>query len=384
MRLRPLMSALRLGVLGVGDIARNLYLPRIREAENRGRVRLTAVSSRSSNARTWMAQHHPEVPVHVDYLAMLDDPSVDMVVNLTPTPAHASTTLQAIRAGKHVFSEKPLAATLEQADEIIAAAAEQGVTVACAPVIALHPELRRALQWVRKGALGKVAMARARASHPGPAWDPEFATDPAWFYQPGAGPVLDLAVYPLHVLCLMLGPVQRVTALAGVSYPKREVRSGAAKGSVVEVTTPDNVQMVLDFGDARFASIDATWNAISAKGPRMEIYGDRGVLNLYSRPEEPPYELFVSDPATGVRGWLAYEHLYRGSLMPALPGPATDWSFVDGIEHVAECIATGAQPLVSAELGRHILEVCLAALSSAELGRVVEVSTTFPRSESQS
>lgn len=375
------MSTLRLGVLGVGDIARNLYLPKIREAEARGAIRLTAVSSRSSNARKWMAEHYPGVPVHVDYQAMLDDPSVDMVVNLTPTPAHASTTLQAIRAGKHVFSEKPLAATVEEADEIISAASEQGVTIASAPVIGLHPELRRAVEWVRKGALGKIAMVRARASHPGPAWDPDFATDPAWFYQPGAGPVLDLAVYPLHVLCLMLGPVQRVTALAGISYPQREVRSGVAKGSVVEVTTPDNVHMVLDFGGARFASIDATWNAISAKGPRMEIYGDKGVLNLYSRPEEPPYELFVSDPATGVRGWMEYEHLYRGSLMPALPGTQVDWSFVDGVEHVAKCIATGEQPVVSAELGRHILEVCLAALSSAELGRVVEVSTTFPVSE---
>ncbi|GAA4428667.1 Gfo/Idh/MocA family oxidoreductase [Georgenia halophila] len=378
------MSALRLGVLGIGDIARNLYLPRIREAEARGRIRLTAVSSRSGNAHSWMAEHYPDVPVHADYQGMLDDPSVDMVVNLTPTLAHASTTLQAIRAGKHVFSEKPLAASLEDADEIISAAAEYGVTVSAAPVIALHPELRRALQWVRKGALGKVAMVRARASHPGPAWDPEFATDPAWFYQPGAGPVLDLAVYPLHVLCLMLGPVQRVTAFAGISYPQREVRSGVAKGSVVEVTTPDNVQMVLDFGDARFASIDATWNVISARGPRMEIYGDKGVLNLYSRPEERPYELFLSDPATGVRGWLEYEHLYRGSLMPAVPDTPTDWSFVDGIEHVAECITTGAQPLASAELGRHILDVCLAALSSAEVGRAVEVSTTFPRSENQS
>ncbi|GAB3616346.1 Gfo/Idh/MocA family oxidoreductase [Okibacterium endophyticum] len=378
------MSPLGLGVLGIGDIARNLYLPRIREAETRGGVRLIAVSSRSSDARSWMEEHYPDVPVHADYRSMLDDPSVDMVVNLTPTPVHASTTLQAIRAGKHVFSEKPLAADLEEADSIIAAAAEHGVTVACAPVIALHPELQRALEWVHRGALGKVSMVRARASHPGPAWDPDFATDPAWFYQPGAGPVLDLAVYPLHVLCLMLGPVRRVTALAGISYPKREVRSGVAKGSIVEVTAPDNVQMVLDFGDSCFASIDATWNVISAKGPRMEVYGDKGVLNLYSRPEEPPYELFLSDPDTGVRGWLEYEHLYRGSLMPAVPDTPTEWSFVDGIEHVAECIATGAQPLVSAELGRHILEVCLAALSSAHLGRVVDVSTTFTRSENQS
>lgn len=376
------MNPLRLGVLGVGDIARHLYLPKIREAERRGGpIQLAAASSRSSEAHDWMTQHYPDVLVYPDYQAMLDDESIDMVVNLTPARAHASTTLRAIEAGKHVFSEKPLASTVAEADEIIAAASRRGVTVASAPVIGLHPELRRAIGWVRQGVLGKVAMVRARASHPGPAWDPEFTTDPTWFYQPGAGPVLDLAVYPLHVLCLMLGPVRRVTALAGTSFPRREVRSGVAKGNIIDVTTPDNVQMILDFGDSRFASLDATWNAISAKGPRMELYGDEGVLNLYSRPEEPALELFRSDPATGVRGWMTYEHLYRGSLMPAVPDAPVDWSFVDGIEHAAASIAAGEQPLVSAELGRHILEICLAALASAELGRVVEVSSTFPRSE---
>jgi len=375
------VNTLRLGVLGVGDIARNLYIPKIRAAEARGAIELAAVSSRSADAQDWMRKHFPDVPVHADYQTMLDDSSIDMVVNLTPTQAHAATTLRAIRAGKHVYSEKPIASTLEEADEIITAAAQAGVTVASAPVIGLHPELRRAIKWTREGVLGKVAMARARASHPGPAWDPEFATDPAWFYQPGAGPVLDLAVYPLHVLCLMLGPVRRVTAFAGTSFPQREVRSGVAEGQVVDVTTPDNVQMVLDFGNSCFASLDATWNAISAKGPSMEIYGDAGVLNLYSRPEEPPMELYRSDPATGVRGWMRYEHLYRGSLMPASPEAPVDWSFVDGLEHVADRIATGAPSLVSAELGRHILEICLAALSSAELGRAVEVSSTFPRSE---
>jgi predicted dehydrogenase len=161
-----------------------------------------------------MAEHYPEVPVHVDYQAMLDDPSVDMVVNLTPTPAHTSTTLQAIRAGKHMFSEKPLAATVEEADEIISAASGAGSHRRFRPCHRAAPRAATRGQVGAERALGKVAMMRARASHPGRAWDPDFATDPAWFYQPGAGPVLDLAVYPLHVLCLMLGPDQRVTALA--------------------------------------------------------------------------------------------------------------------------------------------------------------------------
>jgi len=374
------MTALGVGVLGVGDIARNLYVPGIIESGRTGReLRLVGVSTRSPDGRAWMADRYPDIRVYDDYAAMLADPEIEMVVNLTPPTEHARTTLAAIRAGKHVFSEKPIATTIGDADEVIAAAAAAGVTVACAPVIGVHPEVRQAIEWIHRGAVGSVSMVRARASHPGPAWFPDFTTDPTWFYQPGSGPVLDVAVYPLHVLCLMLGPVQRVTALAATSHPRREIRSGPAKGEVVDVTTPDNVHMVLDFGDARLASIDATWNALSARGPRMEVYGDRGVLNMYSRPEDPPYELFIDDQSTGVRGWLQTEPPYRGSLMPVLGREPVRWSFIDGLEDVARSIAAGATPVPSAELARHILDICLSALRSAESGRVVELSTTFSR-----
>ena len=369
-----------LGVLGVGDIAQHLYLPKIKDAEPQGRIRLAAASSRSEAGRSWLADRHPEVAIFSSLDDMLAHPEVDVVVNLTPGPVHGPTTLQAIRAGKHVFSEKPIAATLEEADAIVEAAREHNVTVGCAPVIALHPEVWQAITWVRQGVLGKVSMVRARASHPGPAWDPAFASDPTWFYQPGAGPVLDLAVYPLSVLTVMLGRVERVTALSGISYPERIVRSGPAKGATVTVETPDNVQMVLDFGNACFATIDATWNVLSAKGPRMEIYGDRGVLNLYSRPDEPAYELFTSDPVTGLSGWLQQEPPYHGSLMPTTTplAAAEEWTFVDGLMEFTDCVAAGTTPILDAERARHVLDVCLAALSSGELGRVVSTSTTPP------
>jgi predicted dehydrogenase len=245
-------------------------------------------------------------------------------------------------------------------------------------VIGDHPEVRQAIEWIRRGAISSVSMVRARASHPGPAWFPDFTTDPTWFYEPGSGPVLDVAVYPLQVLCLMLGPVRRVTALAATSHPRRDIRSGPMKGGVVNVTTPDNVHMVLDFGGERLATLDATWNTLSSRGPRMEVYGDRGVLNLYSRPEDPPYELFIDDQATGVRGWLQPEASYRGALMPVLGGaPTRRWTFIDGLEDVARSIAAGVSPTPSAELARHVLDICLSVLESAESGRVVELSTTF-------
>lgn len=371
-------KTLGLGVVGCGDVARNVYLPGIRALEEGGILRLAAVCDQDEQRLSWAATEYPGPRPYSQYSQMLEDPDVDIVINLTPMQAHAACTLQAIASNKHVYSEKPLATSTDDASRIVAAARERGVKLACAPVIMLHPEVRQACRWVKNGALGKVSMVRARGSHAGPAWVYNFTTDPSWFYKPGGGPLFDLGVYPIHVLCALLGPARRVTALAGISHQERVVRSGPAKGKQITVEVPDNVQMILDFGDSTFATLDSTFNVLSARGPRMEIYGDKGTLNLYSRPEEPPFELYVDNPETGVRGWLQYEPSYRGSLMPFLGGlQDREWSFAEGIRHLVESITNNREPVIGAELAFHILEIMEAALQSAQVGKVREISSTF-------
>jgi predicted dehydrogenase len=300
------------------------------------------------------------------------------VVNLTPIQAHTACTLQALEAGRHVYSEKPIATSVEDASRIIACAAEHGVAFACAPVLLLHPEIRQAAAWVRNGALGKVSLVRARGSHGGPARLYDFTSDPSWFYREGGGPLFDLGVYPIHVLCALLGPARRVSAFAGIANPTLTIRSGVAKGQEVHGETPDNITLMLDYGDATFAMVDAAYTVLSAKGPRMELYGDRGTLNLYSRPDEPPHELYVDDPDSGVRGWLRHEESYRGSLTPNLTwDERRRWTFAEGVGHLVECVGAGTEPLIGGALARHMLEIMEAAVESARSGRVVELSTTF-------
>jgi predicted dehydrogenase len=267
---------------------------------------------------------------------------------------------------------------MEDATAILAAAKANGVKLACAPVLLLHPEVRRAAEWVRKGALGKVSLARARGSHGGPARLYDFTTDPTWFYQEGGGPLFDLGVYPIHVLCTLLGPVRRVSAFAGIANPDLTVRSGIAKGQKVTAAVPDNITLMLDFGDATFATVDAAYTVLAAKGPRMELYGDKGVLNLYSREDEPPHELYVDDPDTGVRGWLRHEESYRGSLAPYLGSDDRQrWTFAEGVGHLVQCVADDTEPLIGGDLARHMLEIMEAAVTSAGTGRVVDLETTF-------
>jgi predicted dehydrogenase len=376
-----MMTEVRIGVLGAGDVAQHTYLPGIARLAREGKLALAAVCDAVGERAARAAARYGIPAAFTEYDEMLARGGVDAIVNLTPMQAHAEATLRAIAAGKHVYTEKSIATTMPDADRVIAAARAAGRILACAPALMTHPECQEVRALIAGGAIGKVCFARARGSHPGPAWLLDFPNDPAWFYQPGAGPIFDLGVYPLTYLTGLLGPARRVVALSGVAIAEREVRAGSAKGAVVRVGVDDNTAITLDFGDACFAQVDASYCVLSSKGPRAEIYGSEGVINLAATDDEPPYEIFRDEPAHGLRGWLTPEPVYRGRLMPTrrgreLPSEAP-WSFANGIAHFARVIEGREALILTPEHARHVLEIMLASYDSAREGRVIELTSAF-------
>jgi predicted dehydrogenase len=244
----------------------------------------------------------------------------------------------------------------------------------------IHPESQEIKRLLAGGVIGKVCYARARGSHPGPAWLLDYPSDPTWFYQPGAGPIFDLGVYPLTYLTGLLGPAQRVMALSGIAIPERDVRAGIAQGKVIQVGVDDNTAITLDFGDACFAHIDASFCVLSSQGPRAELYGSAGVISLAATLDEPPYQIFRDEPAHGLRGWLTPERVYRGRLMtprqPQNQGGAP-WSFAEGVAHFARVIEGREALVMTPEHARHVLEIMLACYTSAAEGRTVPLTTRF-------
>jgi predicted dehydrogenase len=372
------MAKLKVGIIGCGDVAQHTYLPDLARMHKEGLLDFVAVSDlledrvRPAQSRYGIAQ------AYTDYRQMLEESGVDLVVNLTPTQHHAEVILAAIAAQKHVYTEKPIAATLEEADRIIRAARQEKVVVGSAPAVMTHPELQDIKDMVAKGQIGNVCFARARGSHPGPDRLMDFLTDPSWFYKPGAGPVIDLGIYQIQALTGILGPAKRVTALGGIAIPERVNLAGAEAGKEYTAEVEDNVHILLDFGDACFAYIDATFCVLSAKGPRMELYGSTGVIYAYSRPEEPPMEVFVWDQEHEFRGWVQPEKVYRGSLMPARQtAPRPDWSLASGVEHMVHALAGDTEFLLTAEHARHTLEIILSASQSMREGCAIELKTSF-------
>lgn len=366
---------LRLGILGAGMIAtiEDGYLPGLRKLGDR--VAVTAIASRT-RAKAEAVAAEWEIPaVHDDLTGMLAAGDVDAVINLTPIDAHYATSREVLEAGKHLITEKPLAGTLEEATALIDLADAKGLQILCAPVDLLRREWSETRRLVREGTIGKVAFARMQSSHGGPA-NQSWPADPTWFYQRGAGPLRDMGVYGIDRVVGVLGPARRVSAMSGVTTPVRHARGGPHDGLAIEVTEDDNTLLLLDFGDATFATVDATFNVLASKAPAMELYGLDGTL-LVHKPDDTgqlPLELFRADAVPGVSGWVTP----RSITDRPEPDPAAELQRAVLAAHLAD-VLDGAPNQLGPDRARHVLEIMLAAMRSAREGVTVTLETTFAR-----
>lgn len=366
----------QLGILGAGMIAsfEYGYLPNIGPLAEK--LEVVAIADMNYDAAQNVARQFG-IPQTYDSLdAMLGTAPVNAVLNLTPIPAHAATSLAILEAGKHLATEKPLATTLEDGQAIVELGKARDLVVVCSPPQPLYPSRREARRLVRANAIGRIAFARVRSSHNGPAargWP----ADPTWFYQLGSGPLYDMGVYGLHEITSILGPAKRVSAFSGITEPTRVVRGGPFHGKTIEVTADDNTLVMLDFGDSCFAVIDATFNVSAAKSPKIEIFGRNGTININLDWSEygdmPPLEVFRDEAVPGLGGWITptFEEVETdrrrsASLLQALV-----------LDHLADCVLEAKQPILSGEHALHVLEIMLKAGESARTGCALDLETTF-------
>jgi predicted dehydrogenase len=366
-------SPLRVGILGAGMIATVWYgyLPNLHKA--RDRVRVTGIADlRLDLARDVAAAYAIEHAVtSLDELLALD---VDAVVNLLPGPAHFEASKRVLESGRHLVTEKPITSTLAEADELIEIADRAGLLVVTAPADMLAGEWIRARELVQRGAIGKVAFGRVQSSHAGAAalaWP----VDPSQFYKDGVGALLDLGVYGITQVTGVLGPVQRVMAMSAITVPTRRARGGPFDGVEISVTAPDNNLLLLDFGEGTLVCLDATFNVVGSRAPRMELYGLEGTL-LVNRGDTglPPVEVYRVEAAPGLAGWISPQDYY---IFPVGSDRFAELQRGALIEHLADCVEQGVEPVASGRHARHVLEVMLAAQQSVGEGRAVEVSSGF-------
>jgi predicted dehydrogenase len=356
------MGRLRLALLGCGDVAQRDYLPELWRL--RDKVELVAVCGRSEHRARAVAEQYEVGAWYTDYERMFAEADASVVVNLTPIQLHHRTTAAALTQGMHVYSEKPLATSVSEARALVDLARKSDVVLVSAPSILLFPQVVVARQLLADGAIGPVHSVRASAHGGVPPWA-GFGSDPSPYFARGAGPAMDMGVYPLHVLTGLLGPVRRVAAMTAQAQKGFVVPDGPAAGTNVPIEVDDNWHLVLDLGDARLASVTADNVVHGSRAPQFELLGLRGTIELDL--------LDVSAPVHVRRDGGDWE-----AITPPAKGRAGGPDHLLGVEHLVDCIRTGREPLASAEHALHVVEVIEAAAASSSSGQAVDITSTFP------
>lgn len=359
------MDQVAIGIIGCGNISDSYF-------KGAARSRLVTIKSCADirhEAAVEKAETYDTIAVSVDDL--LADPTIEIVINLTVPLAHASVGRQVLNANKHVYSEKPLAARLADAEALVALAETKGLRVGSAPDTFMggaHQAARRAID---DGLIGQpVAGAAAVLSHGMEHWHP----NPGFFFKPGGGPVLDIGPYYVTQLVNLLGPVARVSAVATRGLPVRTVTSEPLSGSIIEVEVATTVNGVLEFAGGANVALTASWDVWKHTRLPLEIYGTQGSL-LAPDPNFFGGEVKVS------RGDSDWEPVDIDAFPFGAPNRpdmkdkmVADYRMV-GLLDMAVGIRTGRPHRASGALALHVLEVMEGLQTASDTGRHVVIET---------
>lgn len=362
---------LDLAVVGCGDVAFRTYFAGLAPIADRARV--VACYDPTQERAERAAALFPGAAVYRDYPALLGHGGVDAILNFTPAPLHREVSGAALEAGLHVYSEKPLAGTLDDARALTGLAEERGKLLLCAPAVMATRKFRWLKDVIAAGRLGRLTLAVGQLANMGPAGWRAYTGDPRVFYGPGVGPLIDTGVYLLHAITGLFGPAKRVQALGGIAVPRRTILIERFAGETVEVTANDHMLLQLDFGDAAFAQLLSSFAVPGTKARPLEIHGTEGSVSLRGDrfyDANGPFDFLVRDDGPlGVGGWL--ENV-------SAPSPSPYASLIAcGVPHFVACLEGTETPILTAAHATHVLDIILKAGEAVASGRTLDLETTF-------
>jgi predicted dehydrogenase len=290
---------------------------------------------------------------------LLRDDGVEIIVNLTIPAAHVEVGLQAIAAGKHVHSEKPLGLSVADARRLVDAAGPRDLRVGCAPDTFLGGGHQTCRQLVDDGVIGRPVAGTAFFMCPGhERWHP----NPAFYYAPGGGPMLDMGPYYITALVNLIGPVTRVAGVAARVRDKRLITSQPLNGQTIDVAVATHVAGTLEFANGAVVSIATSFDVPRHRHAPIELYGTEASLQV-------PDPNRFGGPVEIARAGEDWRNL------PLTHGHA-DGNFRSiGVADMAHALRSGRAHRASGELALHVLEVMEAFQVSSDTGRHVSIET---------
>ncbi|UVO53110.1 Gfo/Idh/MocA family protein [Sphingomonas sp. SUN039] len=362
------MTPLRVGVLGAGAIAPPYYMA----MQAWPQLDLRCCASKGMASAEAAAAKYGIAAVRFD--AMLADPEIDVILNLTPVQAHFATSKAILSAGKHLYSEKPLAATLAEAAELIALARAKGLRIGCAPDTFFGSAHQAARSAIDAGSIGTPVGGALFFGNAGvEMWHPK----PEPFYSTGGGPVSDHSPYYLSQAINLLGPVASVSAAGARPFPLRTMRNAARAGEVFETQVDTSIAGTLTFANGTLVTLAMSWDVGPHGRAPIEIYGSEGTLHN----PDPNW----SDGKVTLQtreGKRELDHSGRPFHKPTMInffGIEVGYYRLCGLADMADAIADNRPHRASADMALHVMDVIEAIRLSGETGQRVDLKTSCER-----
>jgi predicted dehydrogenase len=290
---------------------------------------------------------------------LMNDPEIEIIVNLTVPKAHVTVALQALEAGKHTYSEKPLGINFAEGSQLAEAARKRGLRIGAAPDTFLGGSHQAARALVDSGVLGIAVGGTATFMCPGhERWHP----NPDFYYEVGGGPMLDMGPYYITDLVNLLGPVSQVAGFAISPRRERLITSQPRSGERIPVHVPTHVAGVMAFHSGAVVQVAMSFDIAGHKHVPLELYGTEATV-------------IVPDP-NHFGGQV--ELLRKGGSFESheVTEPYADSNYRSiGVADMAHAIRSNRPHRANGDLALHVLEVMEAFGKAADGGSTVTITT---------
>ena len=350
------LDKIRVAIIGCGSVS-NRYIPHLQTSALIEIVALCDI--KYDRALAQKKQYNLNASTYQNIDDLLRGVPFDMMVTITDMQTHGDLNKKALNAGKHVWSEKPMANTYAEGKALLELAISKNLKLWGAPAVVNSPQFAFMNKMIQEGKLGRVASAHGQYGHTGPTWS-------AFFYEKGGGSMPDLGVYNIATLTALLGPAKSVMAMTSIVNPNRNVND---KGEV-KVEAEDNAHLLLDHGKGIISHVMCGFNYFDphgheAKGQQLhsiQIFGDKANMRLIGYDWET-YGVYVDD------SWENPAKLYESET--------GGYQWQEGATKVAESIVANTNPKINVEHALHVLEIIESARKSSNVGKRIDLTSSF-------
>ncbi len=354
------MKRTKIAMIGVGCIS-GIYLENITGLFTE--VELVGVCDLIRERAETAQQKYGIAKVYDTMWDAFADPEVEIILNLTRPSEHFAVSKGALEAGKHVYSEKPLGASLAEGLALKALADEKGLMMGGAPDTFLGAGIQTCRKLIDDGYIGTpVGSAAFMICRGHESWHP----DPDFYYQYGGGPMMDMGPYYVTAMTNLLGGIRRVMSASRTTFKQRMITSQPLAGTVIDVKAPTYVAATVEYDSGAVGTFFATFDVYYPGQARFEVYGSEGTL-------------IVPDPNTFGGPIKLYRPEEKEMRELPLCFDYKNNSRGLGLADMAKAIHEGRPARADCAQTFHVLEAIEGFAESGRTGQWVQLNSRFER-----